>query len=148
MFHRKALHSVQYQIRAYKTAPGFSSSQLTYLRGSKHQLRTIFRKESSSMLLRFFEEFCRELGYKASEYQNSGFIPQHSDLSILKMFFFNLRSETWTMLDIQQRELHSPQWKPFFLFIVKVCSVWWPTRNTAYMISISTGDLMTAVLTD
>ena len=46
------------------------------------------------MLLSFFEEFCCELGYKTSEYQNSGFIPQHSDLSFLKMFFFNLRSET------------------------------------------------------
>ena len=46
------------------------------------------------MLLSFFEECCRELGYKTSEYENSGFIPQHSDLSFLKMFFFNLRSET------------------------------------------------------
>ena len=46
------------------------------------------------MLLSFLEEFCRELGYKSSEYQNSGFIPQHSDQSFLKMFLFNLRSET------------------------------------------------------
>ena len=61
-----------------------------------------FRKETNS---EFFQEVCHELGYKTSEYQNSDFIPQHIDLSFLKMFSFNLRSEVQYYVDVQQPKL-------------------------------------------
>ncbi|XP_068685075.1 ubiquitin carboxyl-terminal hydrolase 36-like [Montipora foliosa] len=61
--------------------------------GMLPSINSDFQKGKQQCAAEFFQEICRALGYKTSEYQNSGFIPQHIDLSFLKMFFFNLRSE-------------------------------------------------------
>ena len=78
-------------ITAYKTAPGLvhPNSLINML----PSINSDFQKGEQQCAAPFFQEFYRELGYKTSEYQNSCFIPQHIDLSFLKMISLNLRSE-------------------------------------------------------
>ncbi|KAJ7381900.1 hypothetical protein OS493_038360 [Desmophyllum pertusum] len=61
--------------------------------GMLPSINSRFQKGEQQCAAEFFQEFCRVLGYRTSECQNDGFIPKHLDLSFLKTFFFNLRSE-------------------------------------------------------
>ena len=111
-------------ISAYKTAPGLV------------QFPTHLRAVASNFVhqLRFSERKAAVIFFKTSEYQNSGFIPQHIDLSFLKMFSFSLRSEV-LCLTCNNLSCNSTMENVPLLHLDKVCSVWWPTRNALYMIS-------------
>ena len=61
--------------------------------GMLPSINSRFQKGEQQCAAEFFQEFCRVLGYKTNECQNNGFIPKQVDLSFLKTFFFNLRSE-------------------------------------------------------
>ncbi|KAL9981581.1 hypothetical protein ACROYT_G010302 [Oculina patagonica] len=78
-------------ITAYKTAPGLVHP--SSLMGMLPSINCRFQKGQQQCAAEFFQEFCRVLGYRTSECQNNGFIPKKVDLSFLKIFFFNLRSE-------------------------------------------------------
>ena len=68
IFHKKALHSVQYQvlyISAYKTAPGLVHHKS--LMGMLPSINSDFQKGKQQCAAEFFQEFCRELGYKSTE---------------------------------------------------------------------------------
>ena len=76
---------------AYETAPGlvYPATLMSML----PNINSRFQKGVQQCAAEFFQEYCRYLGYRFNECQNNGFIPQHIDLSYLKTFFFNLRSE-------------------------------------------------------
>ena len=67
MFHRKALHSVQYQIicQCLQDSSWVSSSQLCM--NMLPSINSDFQKGEQQCAAQFFQEFCRELGYKTSE---------------------------------------------------------------------------------
>lgn len=73
------------------TAPGLVHP--ASLMGMLPSINARFQKGEQQCAAEFFQEFCRALGYSTSECQNNGFIPKQVDLSFLKTFFFNLRSE-------------------------------------------------------
>ena len=76
---------------AYETAPGlvYPATLMSML----PSINSRFQKGVQQCAAEFFQEFCHSLGGRVKECQNNGFIPQHIDLSYLKTFFFNLRSE-------------------------------------------------------
>lgn len=76
---------------AYETAPGlvYPATLMSML----PNINSRFQKGGQQCAAEFFQEYCRCLGYRFNECQSNGFIPQHIDLSYLKTFFFNLRSE-------------------------------------------------------
>ena len=107
-------------ITAYKTAPGLVHPNS--LMNMLPSINSDFQKGEQQCAAQFFQEFCRELGYKTSEYQNSGFIPQYIDLSFLKMFSFNLRSEV-LCLRCNNVSCNSTMETLLPLHLVKVCTV-------------------------
>ena len=78
-------------ISTYKTAPGLVHP--ISLMGMLPSINSRFQKGEQQCASEFFQEFCRMLVHSTSECQSNGLISQHFDLSFLKTFFFNLRSE-------------------------------------------------------
>ena len=61
--------------------------------GMLPSINSRFQKGKQQCASEFFQEFCQTLVHRTRECQSNGLISQHFDLSFLKTFLFNLRSE-------------------------------------------------------